>query len=422
MTPRLPLAGLSLLLLLAAPLRAGDGESSCATNCHVGEQKALEAGVHAAVLRCTDCHGGDATAQRDKAASHSEAAGFRGRPARQDIPQLCGSCHSEPLKMFAFGLPTDQLAQYRTSRHGEALFGRGDGRVAVCTDCHDTHRILPASDPEAPTHRGNQPATCGRCHANRDLMDGAGLPSDVVADFTGSVHGKALLVDEVRDAPSCADCHGAHGTAPPGVADIVAVCAHCHENTGEEYRKSPHAVADGMRCAACHEEAADVPALRRSGCAACHGTHAIGKPGKWMLEGDQPGRCGHCHRQPDASRELVAALTDGTAQLRSAMDETLAQIHAAKDHGLFLENEQVYLKESQRTLVSVEPLSHSMDAGAIRAHLEDGLRRQDRTREMIERKGKLLRDRRVLLGGASLVLLMLAGLMLVKLDALRKLS
>ena len=34
-------------------------------------------------LGCTDCHGGDPTAQRDKDASHAAAKGFVGRIARE---------------------------------------------------------------------------------------------------------------------------------------------------------------------------------------------------------------------------------------------------------------------------------------------------------------------------------------------------
>ena len=58
----------------------------------------------------------------------------------------------------------------------------------------------------------------------------------------------------------------------------------------------------------------------------------------------------------------------------------------------------------------------------IEAHLDDAVKRQDRTAEMIERKAKALRDRALLAGGAAVLLLLLLGLRAVKLDALRKLS
>ena len=408
-------------LLAAAPLRAQD-RPSCAASCHGLETTAFEAGVHAGALGCVDCHGGDPAAVRDKAGSHAASAGFAGKPSRERIPELCGNCHADTQRMLAFALPTDQLAHYRNSPHGRAVLQRGDTSAAVCTDCHDSHRILAGADPQAPVHRANQPATCSRCHADAALMERHDLPSDVVAEFTDSVHGRALLVDQSRGAPACADCHGAHGTAPPGVDSIVNVCAHCHATTGDAYRKSPHFTSDRMRCGACHEALQDEPGFLRSGCAACHGAHAIALPGAWMLGGSGVGHCGHCHREPDGSGGVIAAIIEGTQRLQAAMDGTLGSLRAAKQSGLFLENEDVYLRESLRTLVSVKPLSHSMDADLITAHLQDGIKRQDRTLEMIERKGDQLRDRRLVLGGAALLLLILAGLLAAKLDTLRKLS
>jgi len=399
-----------------------DAMPSCATHCHGEQQTAFEASAHAFALECTDCHGGDPTAQRDKDASHAASAGFVGSPPREEIPALCGECHADPLKMFAYGLRTDQLATYRTSEHGRSLFERNDTSVAVCTDCHGGHHILAAQDPEAPTHRLNQPATCATCHEDEERMAPHGLPVGIVGEFAGSVHGKALLDERARGAPTCADCHGSHGAAPPGVESLVHVCSNCHVNTAEAYRESAHASTPDMRCGACHEGADEIPGGRQSGCAACHGTHAIPEPGAWMFTGEEVGHCGHCHRDDNRTDAVIAAITDGTSRLRDTMDETLSEIHAAKARGLFLEHEQTYLRESMRTLVSVQPLSHSMDVAAITARLEDGIKRQDRTREQVQKKGTLLRDRKILLGGGALVLLMLLGLFAVKLDALRKLS
>jgi hypothetical protein len=399
-----------------------DPMPSCATHCHGEQQVEFTASAHALTLACTDCHGGDPGAQRDKDASHAADAGFVGSPPREDIPRLCGECHADPLRMFAHALPTDQLATYRTSQHGLAVLQRGDTSAAVCTDCHGSHEILGSHDTSAPTHRLNQPATCATCHEDAERMLPHGLPTGVVAEFASSVHGKALLDEQARGAPTCADCHGSHGAAPPGVESLVHVCASCHVNTAEAYRESPHAATPDMRCGACHEGADEIPGGRQSGCAACHGTHGIGQPGEWMFTGEEVGHCGHCHREDNRAEAVIAAITDGTGRLRATMDDTLSEIRAGKARGLFLEHEQTYLRESMRTLVSVQPLSHSMDVEAITARLEDGIKRQDRTREQVRKQGTLLRDRKILLGGGALVMLMLAGLFAVKLDALRKLS
>src|ERR1039458_5396494 len=73
-------------------------------------------------LTCTSCHGGDATSY-DPTVSMGKKAGFKGKIDRKQIPQLCGSCHSNPtyIKQYDPGLRTDQLDQYHTSMHGKRL-------------------------------------------------------------------------------------------------------------------------------------------------------------------------------------------------------------------------------------------------------------------------------------------------------------
>jgi len=394
-------------------------QESCATNCHGAEATAASLSVHAGRVSCVECHGGDASAVRDKDASHAASAGFRGKPTRAQIPELCGNCHADPQRMFAYELPTDQLVHYRTSGHGKALFEKGDTNVAVCSDCHTAHAVSRVDDPSSPTHRSNLPATCGKCHADAALMDQYGLPANIVAEFEASVHGKALLVDRTRGAPSCIDCHSSHGIVPPGVAVIEQVCARCHENTGEYYRQSPHAGSPEMNCSSCH---LDEPGFRRSECAACHGAHAIATPGPEMFQGTEPGHCAHCHREDDGAAAVSATILDGTKRLQAVMDETSRSLRLAKQQGLFVDNEQIHLQESQRVLVSVKPISHSLDVAVINAAFDDGVRRQDRTREIVQRQHVVLRDRRLLVGGVCFVLLMLVGLLVVKLGAVRKLS
>ena len=142
----------------------------------------------------------------------------------------------------------------------------------------------------------------------------------------------------------------------------------------------------------------------------------------YLYEGDAVGRCGHCHREPDNAQAVATVIRDGTRELENALRASLDEISAAKKLGVFLDNEKIYLRESQRALVSVRPLSHSMDAAAVREHLEAGLRRQDRTREMIAKRKTALRDRKLLLVALSAILLLLAALLRMKLRTVRELS
>ena len=125
-------------------------EEACGI-CHPNVKTEYRESIHAKGLGCTACHGGDPAAEEMEAA-HATAKGYIGTPSRKDIPALCATCHADPNRMKAFGLPTDQYAQYQTSEHGMRL-AQGDSRAAVCTDCHGAHRILSPQEPTSPISR-----------------------------------------------------------------------------------------------------------------------------------------------------------------------------------------------------------------------------------------------------------------------------
>lgn len=394
-----------MLFALGGPARAEEfSEISCTANCHGKEAKSLRDSVHFGALSCIDCHGGDPTALRDKDGSHAADAGFRGSLAREEIPSLCGDCHADPVRMHAFALRADQLILYRASGHGRALFERGNEKAAVCTDCHGAHGILPASDPRASTAKANLPATCGACHADPELMQASGLATDVVQQYAEGVHGRALLEEEVRGAPSCADCHGSHGAAPPGVGEVVDVCGRCHPLEKEYYQTSAHF---------------SVPEM---GCATCHGTHAIRAPGPELYAGDGPGRCGECHDDGGEAQVFADDVARGRERLVEGLAETQRLIDEGKSKGLWFEQEAVYRRESKRVLVEVLTLTHSLDAAAIAERYEKGVGRQEDTREKIAKKMSALRDRKIILSALVFLLLLLAGLLTLKLRAIRRLS
>jgi hypothetical protein len=409
-----------LLVLLAAAAAAQDrGVSSCATNCHGKEATAYRTDVHRGALRCVDCHGGNALATRDKDKAHDAAKGYRGRPERKAIPELCGNCHADPRRMALHSLATDELALYRVSAHGIAVLQRGRTDAAVCSDCHGAHGILPSHDRRAPTAAINQPATCARCHADQAMMSKAGLPHDTVARFLDSVHGHVLIDEDARGAPSCADCHGAHGARPPDARDVVQVCARCHGATGDIYRDSAHGRSEEMNCRTCHVDEKGRE-YDRSDCTTCHGTHSIQVTTDAALQGDVPGHCDHCHREPGEAQEFVRTVLDGKQDLRRRLNETRADCIRLRERGLFLENESSFLRESQRSMVSARPKLHGVVIETMRRHFEDGVRRQEQAKEMIGKRDHVLRDRALVLGGIAAFLLMFAAVLGVRLRELRR--
>ena len=213
----------------------------------------------------------------------SKDAGFIGKPDRAMTVGVCGTCHSDVEKMRQYQLPTDQLAKYQTSVHGQRL-ATGDTRVAICTDCHGVHDIKKASDPTAAVYPLNVPKLCSSCHSDATLMAPYGIPTDQFEIYQNSVHGKALLVNQDVRAPTCASCHGSHDAKPPGSSEVVGVCGKCHTATQALYEQSKHARLEvGPKCWT------------------CHGTHDVVKPDETRFFHPSPPDidCTTCHNPGD---------------------------------------------------------------------------------------------------------------------------
>ena len=282
-------------------------ESSCIT-CHrvLEGPDAEEGSVHdfslsahaEAGLDCSDCHGGDRTAQADlESFDYSDAkgpgTGFRGVPTRPEIPRFCGRCHSDPEYMRRFN-PQQRIDQenlYMSSGHGQAL-AMGNSKVATCVDCHSTHLILKASDPRSTIAHQHVPETCQNCHTDSYIMADSNLRTDIGEEYEGSVHGQALLERGDLGAPACNDCHGNHGAAPRGFSSVSAVCSQCHVSTANDFQDSIHGVIFEM--------------IAEPQCEACHGNHAITRTSDSMLEED--GVCSRCHVPGDAGSGVAGAM------------------------------------------------------------------------------------------------------------------
>jgi hypothetical protein len=295
----------ALLVLTGTETRA---EEAC-TTCHPDVKTEYRESIHAKALGCTACHGGDAAAE-EVGAAHAVARGYIGKPARKDIPALCATCHADPNRMKAFGLPTDQYAQYQTSKHG-ILMAQGDTRAAICTDCHGAHRILTPQEPTSPVARRNIPATCGRCHADQKLMAEYKVPADQVDKFRHSVHGIALLDEDHPSAPTCATCHGAHGASAPQNGSINAVCGHCHMRTREYFNQGPH------------RKAADEGKMTE--CVSCHGYHDIGHPDRSLFDT----ACNRCHApgsSPFATAQKLKTLLSQTEEAVATAGDEITEV------------------------------------------------------------------------------------------------
>ncbi|MBL1218518.1 MAG: hypothetical protein D8M59_13630 [Planctomycetes bacterium] len=226
----------------------------------------LDRGVHAD-LRCIDCH--------RKAATLPHAVHLP--------PADCtGACHAEP------GI--DVLR----SIHAEMKV-KGDKQAPTCATCHGSHEILPKSDMESLVFPLNVVKVCGDCHEQHSKNTPEGYaPSDHVAAYIDSAHGRAVTGSGLVVAATCADCHGHHEVHPAADSqslvhreNVPRTCGQCHMGVDATYRTSVH----GQKLEAGDE--------RAPVCTDCHTAHEITRANTPDFKKGLVEECGDCHDNPD---------------------------------------------------------------------------------------------------------------------------
>ncbi len=310
--------------------------------CHAEKRRSFTMGIHSERgIRCSDCHGGN-SAEYEAGPAH--AGEFLGDHSKLETIELCSSCHSDGDEMRQYGLPADQLAEFRTSRHGSLLLDQGNTDAPTCTDCHDAHTILPPEDARSNVFPANIPTTCAHCHEDVQLMAQYGLSTDQYSDYRQSAHGVSLFEEQNVGAPTCTGCHGSHAALPPGVVEVVNVCDRCHVLVGRAFSQGPHGEASGG-------------SVLPAGCLGCHSNHGTEHiPSEQITD-----VCATCHTSGGRPSEVAAHLQEVVGQATGDLE--LAELAIAE---LSLSGAQVTEERFryQSALTSYEQLAlvqHSMD-------------------------------------------------------------
>ena len=348
-------------VMLLMPLVAKD---SC-VECHSvmggnlqAPATAFSSDIHQrAGFSCADCHGGDRNAD-DPTIAMGKAAGFRGKPARTAIPQLCAKCHSDATLMHRFQPQerVDQLAQYQTSVHGKRIAARDDA-AAVCIDCHSVHDIRAVKDPLSPVYPERVPQTCARCHADPAHMAKYKIPTTQFNEYRTSVHWEALSQRRDRSAPTCVSCHGNHGATPPEVSSVSAVCGTCHALMQDLYDKSPHKAA--------------FTAMGQAGCVTCHGNHAIARPTFKLLAGDGA-ICSTCHTPDSAGGMAAIQMQKDIDGLSSSITRAQEMLGRARLAGMEVSEPLRRVQEATERLVKSRVAVHNFRLEAVDAPAREG--------------------------------------------------
>ena len=357
---------------------------------------------------CADCHGGDPAAA-DKARAHDQHAGFKGAPRGQVQIQVCARCHSDPalMRRFAPRLRVDQAAEYATSVHGQRL-AVGDTKVATCASCHGAHGIRRVSDARSSVFPTRVAGTCASCHASAEHMAGykiageTALPTNQFADYQKSVHYRALTKGNDLAAPTCNDCHGNHGAAPPGVGAVANVCGTCHAVFAAKFETSVH------------REIFD------KGCVECHSNHAVLQPSDEMLGSAAHAVCATCHSGADDKGAIAAdRMRGGIERLKARIEGSSTVTARIRNAGIEVGGQELALGEARSHLTLARTEMHAFKPELVDRVVDEGLTIVTGVDEADRRGLAELRFRRRGLAaslGAILLLVVALGLKLRQID------
>lgn len=351
-------------------------------------------------LSCADCHGGDPT-KNDPFEAMDPRKGFIGRPAARDIPRFCGKCHSNAdfMKRFNPSLRVDQESEYFTSVHGKRL-KTGIQVVATCTSCHGHHGIRSIGDPGAPVYVTNVAETCAKCHSNTERMQPFGIATDQFEKYKRSAHAAALYARQDLSAPTCNDCHGNHGAAPPGVTSVANVCGQCHARQASLFQGSPHKAAFDL--------------LEVGECRQCHGNHEILPTSDEMIGIGDRATCTECHTPGDSGYEAAAKVRQMIDDLGTHLASAVEVLDRAERAGMDVSKPKFDLSQGRDSLTHARVLIHAFSVGEVEGVITPGLEVAARSRAAGERALDELQFRRKGLGVSLFFILFLAAVIYLK--------
>jgi predicted CXXCH cytochrome family protein len=360
---------LGIAVVLFLPVTAiGQQQGENCVACHqslpderlAGPAKLFSGDIHAVKgFGCVSCHGGDAS--DTEMSAMNPAKGYIGKPTGTKIVDVCGRCHSDArfMRQYNPSLRVDQVTEYYSSVHGRRLKEQKDSKVATCASCHKPHSIKPPSDPRSSVHPVHVADTCGSCHANAEYMAPYKIPTDQLANYKKSVHWRMMANKGDLSAPTCNDCHGNHGAAPPGVSWVGNVCGQCHAVNGELFSKSRHSQVFVQM---------GIP-----GCATCHDNHQILETSDELIGTREKAVCLRCHTAEDRGGKSAAAMRAMIDSLRQEYDKAHSILLKAGRAGMEVSQAEFDLNEAKTALVKSRAAIHAFSVVTLKKEIDPGL-------------------------------------------------
>jgi predicted CXXCH cytochrome family protein len=294
------------------------------------------------------------------------ALGLRPQKMELVLQNNCILCHSDSANQSAedlFSLTPDSHPGATHMNLKEVVEDVHFRRGVSCAGCHGgdpTAEMGHAFVKEWPEkdrqkNRAWVVQFCARCHSDPATMHefNPSLPTDQLAKFKDSPHGRTLLEKHDDRAPSCVSCHGVHGIRPAKdpqskvyAQRMPETCGACHADSKimagftradgsplpttqlAEYRTSIHGRAllergdlGAPACNTCHgNHAASPPGVAQvsRSCSLCHSANASlfdGSKHKHAFNEHNWPECGQCHGNHAIAKTNDSMLTTGTGQL-----------------------------------------------------------------------------------------------------------
>jgi hypothetical protein len=232
-------------------------------------------------------------------------------------------------------------------------------------------------------------------------MQAYGIPADQYALYQQSVHGVALLQNQDLRAPTCSTCHGKHGAAPPGFAQVSAVCGQCHSLTDEYYLAGAHK--------------AGVTGQAAPGCVTCHGQHDVLPPTLDLFLGTDERHCGQCHAPGSSTAGQVDSIYQALKEAGDAYAHAEATITQAGQERLIMALQEELLQQANTPLIEARALQHTVNLADIQAKTKESVDLSQKALASAEAALKDIRTRRLgMIVALVAILATIAALVLIK--------
>jgi hypothetical protein len=185
------------------------------------------------------------------------------------------------------------------------------------------------------------------------------IPTDQYQRYQKSVHWKMIAVKGDLSAPTCNDCHGNHGAAPPGISWVGNVCGQCHAQNAELFSKSVHAKVFVQM---------GIP-----GCATCHDNHEILETSDQMLGLGDHAVCAGCHSASDKGGATATAMRQVIDSLNNEYEKARAVLIKAEHAGMPVNQALFELNEGKTALVKARAAIHSFNVDLVKKEVAPGL-------------------------------------------------